>query len=175
MQVVAANGIAGTYEHPVMKALSDRLSADTVFWEIGAQWGYFSVAMAGTAERVLAFERDSDSVVLLRRNRDINDFDNFDIHEGEVGTDVHLDEFESPDLVLMDIEGWELTTLRNAEKTLAAKPTWVIEIHEPSMLGPDTPPNDPGEIRSILETNGYTVSKLNPRSSENYHIIAEPK
>ncbi len=65
------------------------LSPGDLFVDVGANIGYFSIigAMAvGPAGRVHAFEPDPDNFELLRRNRQINGFENIVCHQLALGS-----------------------------------------------------------------------------------------
>jgi FkbM family methyltransferase len=46
-----------------------------------------------------------------------------------VSIDSLADRYGPPDVVFMDVEGYELEALRGAERTLAGHPDWFVEVH----------------------------------------------
>jgi FkbM family methyltransferase len=77
----------GTNELPVQQVLSDYLSPGTVFYDIGANIGFFSVAAArlvGEEGQVYAFEPLPENAAVIRRNIKINGFENIQVIEAAV-------------------------------------------------------------------------------------------
>lgn len=166
--------VKGRYEQPVMEALAKRVTEDTVFWEVGAAIGYFSIAMAGLAQKVVAFDTKEPSLQKLEESSERNNYDNVTAVRGKVGGEVDLKEYELPDVVLMDIEGWELTTLQSSTSLLKEQPVWIIEIHEPRSHNDYRDENNPDKIQQLFQNYGYQTQRIYQRRPENYHLLAEP-
>jgi FkbM family methyltransferase len=69
----------GTYELPVQQALSNYLKPGDVFYDIGANVGFFTVIAAklvGSAGKVYAFEPDQQNADRVRHNLQLNQFTN---------------------------------------------------------------------------------------------------
>jgi FkbM family methyltransferase len=65
----------GTYELPVQKALTRYLQPGAVFYDIGANVGFFSIIAAklvGNTGRVYAFEPVPENVTTIQRNIELN-------------------------------------------------------------------------------------------------------
>lgn len=168
--------IRGVYEKRVMETIADHVDEDTVMWNIGAGQGYHSFPFAETVERVVCFEARESMVESLERGIEENGFDDVDVVPGYVGEDVFLDEFDPPDLVLIDAEGWEYEILESAPETLAAEPTWLVEVHRTETLlgGVAKPPElDPDGVIELFEENGYDVDAVEERENRD-HVIATP-
>lgn len=171
------NCITGTLEEPVLSKIADIVEEDDIFWDIGANRGYFSFACANTVKKVVAFEADETSVEIIKRGKEKNDFDNIDIISGYVGEDVMLDSFRPPDLALLDTEGWEYEILKTAPKTLKSDLTWIIEIHptpEATDEGTPLPPEiNPEGVLELFDENGYNVNTIAEYNRGRKHIIAQ--
>ena len=63
---------AGTHEPEVQKVLLQVLSATTVFYDVGAHIGFFSLPAARLGARVIAFEPDPENAARLRVHIDRN-------------------------------------------------------------------------------------------------------
>ena len=129
----------------------------TVF-DVGANVGYFTLLLSravGLTGKVIAFEPDPSNLTNLRRNLRANAMDNVSVlaaavtdKEGEACFESAasmgrvcatgalsvrtccLDDFSSPYVVKMDIEGGEVTALLGAERILnEGRTAWLIEIH----------------------------------------------
>jgi len=138
------------------------------FWEVGARFGYYSIGLAQLADSVVAFEGHSDWASYIERSADENGFDHVDVITGLVGEDVHLDEFEHPDLVLMDVDGNEYDVLETAHNTIRSEPVWIIEVNY-------TDNHQPDEIEEMFQDEGYSIDGSDyPPRSDDYHILATP-
>ncbi|MCS3628938.1 hypothetical protein GGP53_002817 [Salinibacter ruber] len=168
--------IKGTLEPPVMSTIAESIDEDTVFWDVGALRGYFSLACAGVVDQVKCFEANGRNAEILRKGIEKNGFENVDVIEGYVGQDVSLDDFAPPDLILMDTEGWEYEILKDSEKTLRSGPTWVMELHEhgeatDAETAPPKEVNPEGVLR-IFEEAGYQVSIIEEYGNRS-HVLAK--
>lgn len=168
--------IRGVYEKRVMETIADHVTGDTVMWNIGAGQGYHAFPFAETVERVVCFEARESMVESLERGIEKNGFDNVDVVSGYVGEDVHLDEFDPPDLVVIDAEGWEYEILESAPETLDADPTWLVEVHRTETLLRNVakPPDlDPDGVLELFEEYGYDVGAIEENEDRD-HVIATP-
>jgi FkbM family methyltransferase len=73
---------SGEYERPVQEAISSLIKPCDVFYDIGANIGFFSVLagrLTGSAGRVFAFEPVPENASLIERNRRLNHLNNIEI------------------------------------------------------------------------------------------------
>lgn len=165
--------INGEYEDDIMEFLTDEITDSDVFWEVGGGWGYFSLAMAEVAERVVAFEADPERVGYIKRSIKKNGYSNVEIIQTIIGKNNSLDEYLPVDVVLMDIEGWEYEALHFSPQLIDSRPTFVIELHDTEKLYMDEPDVKPADTIKLLEENGYSIQVLSERTEGNYHVIAK--
>ena len=107
---------------------------------------------------------------------------NEDLHPAEVTSytvpvttlDTTLEaEGRAPDLVKIDVEGFELHVLRGGMRLLEEeKPEFIIEIHPTQMELCDTTPD---ELIALLERVGYTTEVIDRNPNSIYTIAATPK
>ncbi len=74
----------GTNEYPVQQMLALHLKQGDVFYDIGANIGFFSLIAArlvGPSGHVFAFEPVPDNVLVLRENAVLNDFENITVFQ----------------------------------------------------------------------------------------------
>lgn len=67
----------GIYEMPVQETLSQYLKPGDIFYDIGANVGFFTIVAAklvGSSGKVYAFEPEAENVATLRHNAQINRF-----------------------------------------------------------------------------------------------------
>lgn len=164
----------GTYELPIMQELDRRTDGKTIFYEVGGGFGYFSIALASKVRRVYTFDKEGHNLKRVERSARKNGFDNVETVRGTVGEDVNLEKYERPDVILMDIEGWEYKTLKSVPNLLDTDLVWIVEIHDPRSDDRYPDHNDPDKIVTMFEENGFTISEIYRRNSSNYHILAEP-
>jgi FkbM family methyltransferase len=67
-----ALGVDGVYEDDAIEVLRTRLDRNSVFVDVGANIGAFSLALASTAKQVLAIEASPPILPFLRRNVEIS-------------------------------------------------------------------------------------------------------
>lgn len=167
--------IDGQYEIQVMEKLVSVVGPETVFWEVGAAWGYHSLLVAEMADSVVGFEPITLRADLMKRSVAENGYENITVHNDKV---ENLDQFwegPKPDVVLVDIDGGEFSLLPASEDLLSHGPIWIVELHDNN-----------GTIENLFRDHGYDVERFNERGSldwlgreddsiHNYHIIATPK
>jgi FkbM family methyltransferase len=76
----------GVQHDPLESFIAEHVPGRT-FWDLGANIGYFSLCAARDARLVRAFEPEPSNLQLLRRNVEMNDFDNIEIHQLAVGAE----------------------------------------------------------------------------------------
>lgn len=160
----------GVYEPHVMSFLDNELTSESVFWELGAAWGYFSIAAATRVTQVCSFEMVAERVRYLEEAIEANELDNIVTIDEKLGSDTDFTKYPKPDVVLVDIEGWEFPVLSTALEQYPDVPTWIVEVHS-ELKGIETA--DPvGEIERLFENKGYDTSALNAWSENNIHLVA---
>ncbi|MCA1703376.1 MAG: FkbM family methyltransferase [Actinobacteria bacterium] len=94
----------GTIEPEVQRALVAHLSAGDVFYDVGANLGFFSLLgarMVGPGGAIHAFEPVAENTAALRRSAQHNGFDSITVHELAVA-----DESGPRKLLLLDDASW---------------------------------------------------------------------
>jgi FkbM family methyltransferase len=85
----SAGYLFGTAEPEEQAALARYLKADDVFYDLGANIGFFAVLAArlvGSSGRVYAFEPNPECSSEVRRNADLNGFSNVEVVEAAVSS-----------------------------------------------------------------------------------------
>lgn len=161
----------GVYEPHVMAFLEENITPESVFWELGAAWGYFSLAAASRVEQVCSFEMMEERAGYIRKAADANGFDNVTVVDERLDAETDFTAYPRPDTVLVDIEGWEYVVLSTALEQLPDVPTWIVEVHSEvrGIEAEDTV----DEMEALFADAGYTTRRLNEWSEKNAHIVAE--
>jgi len=78
-----------------------------------------------------------------------------------------------PDVLKVDVEGFELKVLKGAEQLIARRrPTWIIEVH-PWQLKQSGEESD--EVLRFLEARNYEISVLHTDPNKIFTILATPR
>ena len=179
----------GSYERNSALVLCSLCRPGMVAFDVGANAGYFALLLArasGLQGKVLAFEPDPGNLAILRHHLEINGVANVSViplavtdRDGEAAFDcaasmgrisssgstlvrtTQLDQFPTPDLIKMDIEGEEALALLGAQRILSeCRTIWFIELH-----GDQAKP-----CIDLLKANGYRVRNIGLN-----HVLAKPE
>jgi precorrin-6B methylase 2 len=172
--------ITGEYEPEVVEKLAEFTNKDSEFWEVGAGWGYFSLALADNIRQPFAFEPLDNRYELMERSIVENDFENVDLYKEAVESlDNYKEDIGIPDVVLMDIDGWEYNVLSDSEEMLKQDIVWIIEVHKEPM-GISPPSRDqvrPTDVENLFIRHDYQVDRIAERERDGdvyaYHIVAK--
>jgi hypothetical protein len=155
------------HEPALVRKIFEISDKDTVFFDIGAQYGFHSlVAESAGCENIHCFEADSLIYSILEKNV------NAETNHGFVGTceeeDICIDSYctdtVNPDIVKIDVEGAELKVLKGMRKTLEeAAPELLIEVH-PKMMREFG--SSPEELKDYIEGCGYSIQSFDHRENE---------
>lgn len=155
----------GAHEPPLTRLLVDRLDSESVFWDVGAARGYHTVLACELCvdSHVHALEPNPYFRPFLSRNLSINGADPTVVTkflsdtdgEGLVTGHTYASKTTVPDIVKIDVEGWEVAVLRGIETLLAGpSPTVIVEVHPE--LRPDCHPT----VFQLLQSYKYTIRQI---------------
>ena len=160
------------HEPPLTDVLLDILEPESVFWDIGGARGYHTLLAAQRVpdSHIHTFEPNPYFQYLLSHNLSLNDVRPTvvpDFVSDEPGIDRvtgthYAQETENPDVIKIDVEGWEESVLTGMEGLLATvMPTVAIEVH-PAI----DPSVHPGVYDQLVDC-GYNVRQVEQfRSNE---------
>lgn len=127
-------------EPGLIDELASQASSDTVFYDVGAHFGFHSRAVhaAGTPlQKIHAFEAELVPYYMLKKNgsQGLNTTRSFVGYRGEhLSIDEYTEKNPAPSLVKIDVEGAEGEVLKGMENTVQReKPKMYIEIHPKKM------------------------------------------
>jgi len=169
-------------EHVLLKKY--KLGPGARVFDLGAHQGVTALIVSryiGDTGTVVALEAGKHNYEIALRNLELNAAHNVNLlhaaasdRKGEVSfsegangrvgygvkcpsysVDDLADEFGTPDVVKVDVEGYECKVLEGARKTLAAKPNWYVEVH--SGLGLETYGGSPEQIVDLFRDAGYRL------------------
>lgn len=169
-------------EHTLLKTL--KLKPGAKVFDLGAHQGVVSLMlsrMVGETGSVVALEPGQHNFETAVKNKLTNEAHNLILvcaaasdRSGEVsftdGTNGNIGpgitrpaysvddlalKFGAPDVVKIDVEGYELKVLHGATATLAAKPDWYVEVH--SGLGLEPNGGTPEQVVNIFSNLGYRL------------------
>jgi FkbM family methyltransferase len=175
--------LLGTAEPEVVRCMDEHIKPGDVFYDLGANVGYFSLVAAALGARVVAFEPFPDNLRLLQRNAEgrdvevrpvaVSDREGFASFEaGPTSQDGKLGEGDltvptvaldgDPTFVKVDVEGAELDVVRG----MRCHPNVVlVELH-------DEPYSFEHPVAVELANRGYRLSWLEQERSWAPHLLA---
>ena len=130
----------GTYEVPIQKIFAQHLKTGDVFYDIGANVGFFSIIAAklvGQGGKVYAFEPGSENAKSIRHNGELNNFNQIEVIEKAVSNTSGTGEF-----LLAKYSGGHALATADAPPDLAGKVTVdLVSIDDLIASGQIEPPN----------------------------------
>ncbi len=182
------------HEPVLTRALLDSLTRDSVFLDIGANLGYFTVIAALRARAVVAIEPQEGLIGRIHANVAANHLDNvtlihaaagaapgfaripkFGTPRSKIGESenhvlmIRLDDYFTgdwqPTHIKIDTEGFEHHVLLGAEKLLATQPRLYVEYHK----GMEQFGFSGTEMWDLLKDHGYHITAARHRARDTEH------
>lgn len=128
----------GAYEPVLAQALALNFTTDTVYYDIGSRWGYFTLFANNFIRKgeVHAFDANPKWLHILRRNHDEKEtiLNNIYVSDRSGPRTTTIDDYLLdalvPDIVKIDIEGAEAAAVRGMASLLERhQPKLYIEVH----------------------------------------------
>jgi FkbM family methyltransferase len=174
-----------SYEEAKVHRFAGMLRSDAVFYDIGANVGYYSIIAAPRLRQVFAFEPFSENVTFLRKHFHLNRFTNCNIVESAVGNidgtvgfmvgdtncegrvisdgafrvrSLRLDTFiqTNPPPDVIKID------VEGAELTALLGATQMLSKYHPVIFLATHSDELDGDCRSFLVENGYRIEEIEP-------------
>lgn len=191
--------VKNTESHVYEKMLSE-MDEEDVFYDIGANLGFYSCLISQKASRVYSFEPNPAAVKLLKENLERNSVENAEVMEVALSNEDASKGFKN--LFSNSVVGWGSITEEEGEIKARKAETLLendrvelpdmmkidVEGHEREVLkgmGKVLEKGSPviyveshgrhGKIEEILENYGYEYEKLNRRVEGNVFYRAEPR
>jgi len=165
----------GLYEPLLTKELLNQFSTNSVFYDIGSYFGYYSqlASFCGLDDQnISAFEADSDRFAFLEQAHADTDVKTINKFVGERTTtdEISLDDYKSrsstPTIVKIDVEGGELDALKGMTDILeSASPVMYVEMH-PQVYSKFN--SSVEEIVDLLHKYGYQIQTANHRDDSSW-------
>ena len=158
------------YEPAVTRLIWDMLEEESVFWDIGGSVGYYTVLAAKKirdSRNIHVFEPGPINIIL---KYNLHSFGiNANLNASYVNSITDLRKYIScdyyaeksallPDVIKIDIEGWEVEALKGMNKTLHKKPLLFVEVHPKDI--PSISDENHEFIFNYLLDLGYSVVQL---------------
>jgi len=168
----------GVYEPTLTYELYEIVSENSVFYDIGSYFGYYSqIALCGgvKGQNIFSFEADSTRYKFLEQ---VHSGDKVNTENAFVGAEsdtnmVKLDTFCStnppPTVMKIDVEGDEFDVLEGGKKILQNhQPTLYVEMHPQVYPQMGTSVE---EIVQMLVSNGYTIQMADHRRDDRWRTV----
>jgi FkbM family methyltransferase len=175
------------YEPKQKKAFSELAKQSKVIFDIGTQIGFYAILGAKLgAEKVIAVDLDKEFLEIAKKQAKLNKVENkIEFIQIAIGEDDNIIEVENfnavsrvksisldslsknlnlwPDLMKIDVEGFELEAFRNAKEFLKRKPKIILALHPEFIKKRD---KNPSEVLEILLKNNYQIKALKYLANE---------
>jgi FkbM family methyltransferase len=175
------------YEPEQKKAFIELAKQSKVIFDVGTQIGFYAILGAKLgAEKVIAIDVDEEFLEIAKKQAKLNKVENkIEFIQIAIGKDDNIIEVENfnavsrvksisldslcknlnlwPDLMKIDIEGFELEAFRNAKEFLKRKPKIILALHPEFIKKRD---KNPSEVLEILLENNYKIQALTPLKEE---------
>ena len=164
------------YEPVELPKFKELIKGRKIFFDVGTNIGYYSYfAAANGVQKIVAFEFMRDYAAFAADGFRRNGIPGVVVNRGvglpnektsysdplasTQGTTISLDEYAKetgvyPDVIKMDIEGYELDALRNAHEILKRKPVIDISVHDSFLAARG---QSSKEVLDLLASYGYRV------------------
>jgi FkbM family methyltransferase len=169
-------------EHALLR--KHKLRPGARVFDLGAHQAVFALMVSrfvGETGSVIALEAGKHNYEAAQKNKEANAIQNLTIlhaaasdRKGEISfsdgmngrigygakcpaysVDDLANEFGTPDVVKIDVEGYESKVLEGAKATLATRPDWYVEVH--SGLGLEAYGGSPEQIVALFQEAGYNL------------------
>jgi FkbM family methyltransferase len=176
------------YEPEQKKAFIELAKQSKVIFDVGTQIGFYAILGAKLgAEKVIAIDVDKEFLEIAKKQAKLNKVENkIEFIQIAIGDDddniMKVENFNAvsrvksisldslcknlnlwPDLVKIDIEGFELEAFKNAKELLKRKPKIILALHPEFIKKRD---KNPSEVLEILLENNYKIQALTPLKEE---------
>jgi hypothetical protein len=125
------------YEYAFSKKIIEICDKKKIFFDIGASYGHYAWLAGKLCKKVYCFEGDDLELFFLRKN--LKDYNNVEIINKYISKDYNLNKICNkfkfyPDVVKIDIEGYEVELISDAEDLLKNGCYFLIEFHQRKIL-----------------------------------------
>jgi hypothetical protein len=125
------------YEYAFSKKLIEIFDKKKIFFDIGASYGHYAWLAGNLCKEVYCFEGDDLELFFLRKN--LKNYSNVKIVNKYISKDFNLNKICNkfkfyPDIVKIDIEGYEVELINDAIDLLQNKTCFLIEFHQRKIL-----------------------------------------
>jgi len=170
------------YEPGQRKIFLDIIYNKKCFFDIGCQIGYYALIAAKLGvPKIVAIDINREFIEIARKqaklNGVLNQIDFYQLAIGKDGEEIVVENYNNidktksisldffcktnnlfPDLIKLDIEGFELEALENAPNLLSQhKPVIILSFHPPFIKQRN---RSPKEVIDILLKNSYEILKI---------------
>ena len=125
------------YEYAFSKKIIEICNKEKIFFAMGASYGHYSWLAGKLCKKVYCFEGDDLEIFFLRKN--LKEYKNIEIINRYISKNYNLNKICNnfkfyPDIVKIDIEGYEVELIYDSEDLLKNGSYFLIEFHQRKIL-----------------------------------------